>query len=66
MRDLLAQQPYAQAGCLVLDGVSGYNIEAYLFGSRATGTARKTSDIDIALLPLKPLPVGFLAGLNEV
>ena len=37
----------------------------YLFGSRATGHARPTSDIDVAVWPLTDLPAGTLALIRE-
>lgn len=51
---------------LVLDYVSAYPVKVYLYGSRAKGTARKTSDVDIALLSSTKLPTGFIAGLKEL
>lgn len=38
----------------------------WLFGSRARGEARRWSDIDIAVEPLRPLPAGLLAELREM
>ena len=32
-----------------------------LFGSRARGDARRWSDIDVGIRPLRPLPTGLLA-----
>ena len=37
----------------------------YLYGSWAAGKAGKTSDIDIAVLPLAPLPKGVLSELRQ-
>lgn len=37
----------------------------FLFGSRARGVARRTSDIDVAVLPEAPLIPGTLARLRE-
>lgn len=37
----------------------------YLFGSRADGQATRGSDIDIAILPLEPLPDGLLFEIGE-
>ncbi|OIO59507.1 MAG: nucleotidyltransferase domain-containing protein [Alphaproteobacteria bacterium CG_4_10_14_0_2_um_filter_63_37] len=36
-----------------------------LFGSRARGTARRFSDVDVAIRPKQPLPPGLLAELRE-
>ncbi len=49
----------------VLDGLKEHPAEVYLFGSRATGGARRTSDIDVAVWPLTALPVGTLAAIRE-
>lgn len=50
---------------LIDDYAKGYDVKIYLFGSRAKGTEYKTSDVDIAILPLTPLPQGFMAHLKE-
>ena len=42
-----------------------YDVELYLFGSWANGTQRRTSDIDIAVDPHRPLPPGTLSILRE-
>lgn len=39
--------------------------KVYLFGSHATGKARRHSDIDIAILPLRPLPPTILTEIRE-
>ncbi len=41
---------------IVLDGLRGHQVRVYLFGSAAQGLAGPGSDIDVAVLPLKPLP----------
>ena len=41
---------------IVLKHLEGYRAKVYLFGSRATGRAHRFSDIDIAVLPLEPVP----------
>lgn len=50
---------------LVRDCTKDYAVKVYLFGSRAKGKEHAVSDIDIAILPLKPLPIGFMAHLKE-
>ncbi len=50
---------------LVLDGLADCPANVYLFGSRATGTSRPTSDIDVAVWPLAELPRGTLALIRE-
>lgn len=49
----------------MIGGLGGYPAKVYLFGSRATGSARRTSDIDVAVWPLVELPVGTLAAIRE-
>ena len=41
-------------------------VPAYVFGSRATGRARRFSDLDLALLPDQALDWRILAHLREV
>jgi hypothetical protein len=50
---------------VVLDGLAGHAARIFLFGSRARGDARATSDIDVAVLPLAPLPRGTLASIRD-
>ncbi len=41
---------------IVFERLKGYKVKVYLFGSRATGKAHRFSDIDVAVLPLEPVP----------
>jgi len=50
---------------IVLEGLRGRRARVYLFGSRARGLAGRTSDIDVAILPLDPLPPGTLSAIRE-
>jgi len=50
---------------IVLDAMAPFDVEVYLYGSWATGQARRTSDIDVAIAPRAPLPTGTLARLRE-
>ena len=50
---------------LVIGGLGGRPARVYLFGSRATGHARRTSDIDVAVWPLTDLPEGTLSAIRE-
>lgn len=50
---------------LVLAGLGEHPARVYLFGSRATGGARPTSDIDVAVWPLTELPKGTLSLIRE-
>lgn len=49
---------------IVLEKLKGYAVRVYLFGSRARGDAQRTSDIDVAVQPLEPLPGWVLAELR--
>jgi predicted nucleotidyltransferase len=49
----------------VLENLQGYHARVYLFGSQATGRARLHSDIDIAILPLQPIPSLTLFKIRE-
>lgn len=40
-------------------------VAIYLFGSRAKGNARKTSDVDVAFEPKGLLPVHWLSKLKD-
>ena len=40
-------------------------VDVYLFGSRASGRARATSDIDVAIDAAAPLPRGVLVALRD-
>ena len=50
---------------LVLAGLGGYRARVYLFGSWATGKATHASDIDVAILPLEPIPRHLLSEIRE-
>ena len=50
---------------IVLEQLKGYRAKVYLFGSQATGNARMYSDIDVAILPLQPLPILAFPELRE-
>lgn len=55
----------ADVRAIVLRALAGLEVRVFLFGSRASGAAHITSDIDVAILPLRPLPPGVLAALRE-
>lgn len=42
-----------------------YGARLFLYGSWARGSASRTSDIDIAILPRKPVPPSVLAEIRE-
>jgi len=43
--------------------VQGY--EVWAFGSRAKGTAKAYSDLDLAVISQRPLPIAVMADLRE-
>lgn len=51
---------------MVLDYTSDMPVNIYLIGSHATGTARKTSDVDIAILPRGTLSDRFFFQLKDL
>lgn len=50
---------------IVLQALGPRPVRVYLFGSWASGTQRRSSDIDVAIHAGEPLPPGMLAGLRE-
>ena len=50
---------------IVLNHLKGYRAKVYLFGLQATGEARPKSDIDVAVLPLQPLPDLLFFNIRE-
>lgn len=49
---------------IVLSGLRGVPARVFLFGSHARGLARRTSDIDVAILS-DDLPAGVLSEIRE-
>jgi len=50
---------------LVLDALSNVDAAVVLFGSRATGECLPQSDIDVGVLPRKPIDRKILAMLRD-
>lgn len=50
---------------IVVAGLRGHRARVYVFGSWATGCGTRTSDIDVAVLPLEPLPRDLLCEIRE-
>lgn len=46
-------------------GLRGYRAQLYLYGSWASGNASRASDIDVAVLPLAPIPHDLLSSIRE-
>ena len=61
----LHSQDLDEARRIVREGLRGYRARIFLYGSWATGAATRTSDIDLAVLPLEPIPRDVLAGIRE-
>ena len=54
-----------EARAIVRRVVGSLPVRVFLFGSRALGTSRPTSDIDLALLPNGPVPPDLVARLRD-
>ena len=50
---------------IVVSRLAPLQARVYLFGSRVSGSAHLSSDVDVAVLPLSPLPAGLLAEVRE-
>lgn len=50
---------------IVLKYVQGKRVKAWLFGSQVTGQSHLHSDIDVAILPLEPLPALTFSNIRE-
>ena len=61
----MKSQIIRQVRKIVLQGLKRYHVEVYLFGSCATGQAGTISDIDVAVNPIKPLPLGLLSRIRQ-
>ena len=60
-----AKAALAEARAIVHRIVGQFPVRVYLFGSRARGTSRPASDIDIALLPTGDVPNDLVARLRD-
>jgi predicted nucleotidyltransferase len=54
-----------EAKRIVTRELSDFPARVFLFGSRASGCARTTSDIDVAIDATLPLPAGLMGRLRE-
>ncbi|KKL81477.1 hypothetical protein LCGC14_1994340 [marine sediment metagenome] len=50
---------------IILKRLKGYKFQLFLFGSEASKTSGKTSDIDVAIMPITPLPRSLLSEIRE-
>jgi uncharacterized protein len=55
----------AETRRIVLEALRGQSVRVYLFGSFARGDAVASSDIDVGVLPLVPLPAGELSAIRD-
>ena len=60
-----ADQNLTQVFEIIAAHIGDYPVLVYLFGSRATGCSRNSSDCDIGIEPMQDLPVGLLSQLRE-
>lgn len=60
-----ASRDLAEVRRIILESLADYDVRVYLFGSHAQGAGTLTSDIDVAIFPLKSLPTGMLSRLRE-
>jgi len=50
---------------IILRHLKDYKFQLFLFGSQTTQRAIRTSDIDVGVLPMDPLPRGLLSEIRE-
>ena len=50
---------------IILKRLKGYKFQLFLFGSEAKKTFGRTSDIDVAIMPITPLPRSLLSEIRE-
>jgi len=56
---------YASIKAILQKHIPGSGYQFKVFGSRATGTAKKYSDVDVAVIGGAPLDLGIIARINE-
>jgi predicted nucleotidyltransferase len=54
-----------EARRIVLRALAPHGARVFLFGSRAHGRPGRGSDIDVGVLPARPLPQGLLTEVSE-
>ena len=50
---------------IIFGRLKDYRFQLFLFGSQSTQKASRTSDIDVGVLPMDPLPKGLLSEIRE-
>jgi len=61
----IADEDIAEVKRIVLEGLRDFRVQIYFFGSGARGNTHRGSDIDLAVLPLDPLPREVLSEIRE-
>ncbi len=61
----MVDRDLAELKLIVMGGLRGFDVQVYLFGSYARGNPHHCSDIDLAVLPAEPLPLGTLSEIRE-
>lgn len=61
----LTKQEIEKIGKTVKEILNNKEVQLFVFGSRAKGTARANSDLDIAIKSKEPLSLGELGRLKE-
>ena len=61
----VAEESLAEARAIVQRELGTLPVRVYLFGSRADGSARMASDIDIGVLPVGSIPFDALSRLRS-
>jgi len=62
---MTAEQDIQQIRKIIQVRLAQYPVRIFLFGSHATGQARSSSDVDVAVLPETDLPAGLLSKVRE-
>ncbi len=62
---MVADQDIQKIREIIQARLAKYPVRIFLFGSHATGLARSTSDIDVAVLSQIELPAGLLSQVRE-
>jgi predicted nucleotidyltransferase len=65
MSRAIAEEALEEVRRIVTERLKGRDAMVVLFGSRASGSTRVASDIDVAVLPRSPLPTGLLSRIRE-
>ena len=56
---------FKQIRDVIFKHLKNYRFQLYLYGSQSRQQANRTSDIDVGIFPLTPLPTGLLSEIRE-